>query len=155
MEGYTELKNFLIMSTQTTYADAFVNLDKLCEQVVADRDVVIITREGAESVALIAADELASLMETAHLLRSPQNAARLLTALQRAKSNNLEPQTVDALRQELRVGGEDSKIIPSGIVAPVQFTSFSSVASRIAPVKLALLKSAALKLTPTNLAPTN
>jgi antitoxin YefM len=32
-------------------------------------------------VALVAADELESLLETAHLLRSPRNAQRLLQAL--------------------------------------------------------------------------
>ena len=34
-----------------------------------------------DKVALVAADELEGLMETAHLLRSPRNATRLLTAL--------------------------------------------------------------------------
>ena len=44
-----------------------------------------IRRRGSEDVALIAADELESLLETAHLLRSPRNADRLLTARQRAR----------------------------------------------------------------------
>lgn len=35
-------------------------------------------------MALLPADELASLQETAYLLRSPKNAARLLTALARS-----------------------------------------------------------------------
>ena len=62
------------MQTQISYTQARANPGKLCDRVVADRDVVIITRHGAESVALIAADELESLIETAHLLRSPKNA---------------------------------------------------------------------------------
>jgi antitoxin YefM len=37
-------------------------------------------------VALLPASELAGLMETAHLLRSPNNARRLLTALRRAEA---------------------------------------------------------------------
>jgi antitoxin YefM len=40
-------------------------------------------------VALVAADELEGLLETAHLLRSPRNAARLLSALERARSEQL------------------------------------------------------------------
>jgi antitoxin YefM len=63
--------------------------------------VVIITRQDGENVALIAADELDSLLETSHLLRSHKNAARLLTALERAKSRTLKPQNINELRQEL------------------------------------------------------
>lgn len=92
------------MSNQTTFTEAYANLAELCNQVVADRDVVIITRQDGASVALIAAEELDSLMETAYLLRSPQNAARLLTALQRAKTRKLEPQSINELRQELGLG---------------------------------------------------
>ncbi|AFZ20369.1 type II toxin-antitoxin system Phd/YefM family antitoxin [Allocoleopsis franciscana] len=94
------------MPNQTSFTEAFANLAQLCDQVVADRDVVIITRQDGESVALIAADELDSLMETAYLLRSPTNAARLLTALQRAKTRTLEPQSISALRQEIGLGEE-------------------------------------------------
>jgi len=53
---------------------------------------------------LIAADELSSLMETAHLMRSPANAMRLLTALQRALTNTVAPGSVDALRALLGEG---------------------------------------------------
>jgi antitoxin YefM len=50
---------------------------------------------------MIAADELSSLMNTAHLLRSPANAERLLTALARARSENLPPQSIEELRREV------------------------------------------------------
>jgi antitoxin YefM len=94
------------MFNQTTFTDASANLAELCDRVVADRDVVIITRHEGESVALIAADELDSLLETAYLLRSPKNAARLLTALERAKARTIEPQSIDSLRQELGIDSE-------------------------------------------------
>jgi antitoxin YefM len=94
------------MSNQITLTEAYTNFAELCDKVVEDRDVVIITRQEGESVALIAADELDSLMETAYLLRSSTNAARLLTALQRAKARTLEPQSIDELRQELGLGEE-------------------------------------------------
>ncbi len=48
-----------------------------------------------------AAAELASLQETAYLLRSPQNATRLLEALNRAVRRTQKPETVEALRREL------------------------------------------------------
>jgi antitoxin YefM len=56
---------------------------------------------------LISADELESLMETAHLLRSPRNAARLLAAIARAKEGDLTPSSVDDLRKELGLGQEE------------------------------------------------
>ena len=69
------------MPRQTTYANAVANLAGLCDQVTADRDVVLISRRGADDVALVAASELSGLFETAHLLRSPKNARRLMTDL--------------------------------------------------------------------------
>jgi antitoxin YefM len=69
--------------------------------VVNNREVVIIQRRGAEDVALIAADELAGLLESAHLLRSPANAERLLTALARVRQRTGSPQSLDDLRREV------------------------------------------------------
>jgi antitoxin YefM len=43
-------------------------------------------------------------METAHVLRSPKNAQRLLTALVRARTEELPSETVEALRRELDLG---------------------------------------------------
>jgi antitoxin YefM len=76
-------------------------LAALCNEVAADREVVIIHRRGAEDVALVAAAELRSLLETAHLLRSPRNAQRLLNALARAQAQTVAPSTVDEVRREL------------------------------------------------------
>ena len=94
------------MAIQTTYTEARANLARLCDRVVNDRETVIITRRGAADVALIAADELTSLEETAHLLRSPRNAARLLTALNDALQHSGEPQMIEALRRELGVDSQ-------------------------------------------------
>jgi antitoxin YefM len=91
------------MAIQTTYTEARANLARLCDRVTGDRETVIIKRRGAADVALVAADELASLEETVHLLRSPRNAARLLTALNRALERSAQPQTVDELRRELGI----------------------------------------------------
>lgn len=88
------------MTIQTTYTQARANLARLFDEVSDNREVVIITRRGGEDVALVAAAELAGLLETAHLLRSPANAERLLTALARAREQTLPPQTVADLRRE-------------------------------------------------------
>ncbi len=92
------------MAIQTTYTHARANLAKLCNEVTLNQEVVIINRRGAQDVALISAAELASLAETAHLLRSPKNAERLLRALNRAKARTEQSQTVATLREELGLG---------------------------------------------------
>src|SRR5438874_639428 len=91
----------LSMPRHATYTYVREHLARLLEQVEADRDVVIINRRGHEAVALVPAGELESLVETAHLMRSPKNAERLLTALRRALAGKGKAQTVDELRQEL------------------------------------------------------
>ena len=89
------------MPIQMTYSNARANLAKLCDEVVDNRRVVIISRRGRHDVALISADELSGLLETVHLLRSPKNAQRLLTALGRAKSKKIRAKSVAALRKEI------------------------------------------------------
>jgi antitoxin YefM len=89
------------MTIQTTYTQARASLAKLLDQVTHNREVVVIQRRGEEEVALIAASELESLMETAYLLRSPANAERLLTALGRALKDEGEPQSIQDLRGEV------------------------------------------------------
>ncbi len=69
-----------------TYSKARAKLASLLERAVSDREPIIIKRRGHEDVALIAADELRGLLETAHLLSSPANAKRLLAAMERASS---------------------------------------------------------------------
>jgi prevent-host-death family protein len=64
-----------------TYTYARENLAKVMERLAADREYAVITRRGHEDMALLPADELSSLQETAYLLRSPANATRLLKAL--------------------------------------------------------------------------
>ena len=91
------------MTIQTTYTQARDGLAKLMDQVTHDREIVIIQRRGEEEVAMIAASELESLLETAFLLRSPANAERLLSALGRALKNEGEVQTVEALRHEVKL----------------------------------------------------
>jgi len=94
------------LAKETTYTQARANLASLCDDVAKTCEAVIIHRRGARDVALVAADELESLMETAHLLRSPKNATRLIAALQRARGKRLKPQTIDKLRRDFGLGKE-------------------------------------------------
>jgi len=91
----------------TTYTQARANLAKLCDEATDNREVVIISRRGGKDVALVDASELAGLTETAHLLRSPKNAERLLKALEQAKGGVGTPATVDDLRRDLGLEPEE------------------------------------------------
>jgi antitoxin YefM len=99
--AYVQVVSGEIMMIQTTYTHARANLASIFDKVTADREIVIVQRRGEEDVALISATELSSLMETAHLLRSPKNAERLQTALARAQQRLTPPQTVTELRNEV------------------------------------------------------
>jgi len=86
---------------ETTYTSLRENLASVMDRVVDDREVVIVRRKGDQKVAMISADELSGLLETAHLLRSPRNAERLLSALKRANKGKGKLQSLDKLRQEM------------------------------------------------------
>lgn len=89
------------MSIHASYSQASARLNDYLDEAAHNRQIVVLQRPGEEDVAPIAADALAGLLETAHLLRSPANAARLLTALNRARQGQGTAQNVDKHRQEL------------------------------------------------------
>ncbi len=89
------------MATETTYTSLRENLASVLDRVVDQQETVIVRRRGARDVALVPASELAGLIETAHLLRSPQNARRLLAALRRSEQRKQKPATVEALRRQV------------------------------------------------------
>ena len=91
------------MATETTYTSLRENLASVLDRVFEDQEIVIVRRKGAKDVALVPASELAGLLETAHLLRSPRDARRLLTALRRAELGKSKPRTVDQLRREIQL----------------------------------------------------
>jgi len=92
------------LAVETTYTNLRQGLASFLKKVAEDQEVVIVRRRDAKDVALIPAEELAGLMETAHLLRSPRNAQRLLAALRRAQRGTGRPQSVEDLRQETGLG---------------------------------------------------
>ena len=92
--------------TETTYTSLRQKLASVLDRVANDREVVIIRRKGSKKVALVPADELMGLLETAHLLRSPKNAQRLLTALRRATGRKGKPESLEALRREMGLGAD-------------------------------------------------
>jgi antitoxin YefM len=86
---------------ETTYSSLREHLASMMDRVVNDREVVIVHRKRGQKVAMIPADELAGLVETAHLLRSPKNAERLMNALTSAKRGKGKVQSLDKLRRDM------------------------------------------------------
>jgi antitoxin YefM len=89
------------MVVEITYTQARASLAGLLDDVTGNREIVIIKRRGREDAALISAEELASLIGSAYLLRTPANAERLLSALNRALKREGQPLTIEELRQEI------------------------------------------------------
>jgi antitoxin YefM len=89
------------MAIETTYTSLRNDLASILDRVTDDREVVIVRRRGARDVALVPADELAGLMETAHLLRSPANAKRLLGALGRARQGKGKAESIEDLKRSV------------------------------------------------------
>ena len=89
------------MAVETTYTALRAGLAGFLDQVTDDREVVFVRRRGARDVAIIAADELSSLMETAHLLRSPKNAQRLFESLRELDRGRGEVMTLEELRHSV------------------------------------------------------
>lgn len=92
------------MPTETSYTELRENLASYLDRVVDDREVVVVKRRGAGDVALIALDELEGLDETAHLLRSPANAKRLLDSLRELDRGKGKKMTVEELRRSVGLG---------------------------------------------------
>jgi len=65
-----------------TYTEARENLASTMNRVCEDNAPVIITRKRDQSVVVLSLSEYESLQETAHLLRSPANAKRLLKSIE-------------------------------------------------------------------------
>ncbi|WP_063062323.1 type II toxin-antitoxin system Phd/YefM family antitoxin [Nocardia sienata] len=66
-----------------SYSESRKNYAEVLNSVVNDREEVVITRAGHEPVVMVSLDDYESLRETAYLLRSPANARRLLSAIER------------------------------------------------------------------------
>lgn len=69
-----------------TYSESRARYAETLNAVVDDREEVVITRAGREPVVLVSLADYESLKETAYLLRSPENARRLLGSIGRLEA---------------------------------------------------------------------
>jgi antitoxin YefM len=86
-------------------SEARQRLFPLLEQVNTDHEPVRITSKGGDAV-LMSADDYDSWQETVYLLRSPENARRLMEAVARDKANaTILGKTIDELEE--MAGGQE------------------------------------------------
>jgi len=87
----TILQLYSMLSTvkSITYTAARENLASTINRVCEDNSPVIITRNRDQAVVMLSLAEYESLEETAHLLRSPANAKRLLDSIDAIKSGKV------------------------------------------------------------------
>ncbi|MDE3068974.1 MAG: type II toxin-antitoxin system Phd/YefM family antitoxin [Verrucomicrobiota bacterium] len=90
------------MSTVTYKSGRF---KRIWERTLSTREPVILKSKGRGDVAVLPADELSALLETAHLLRSPKNARRLLESLRNANAGKYAVTTLEKLRRQLGMDG--------------------------------------------------
>jgi antitoxin YefM len=69
-----------------TFTDTRQNLKDVMDRVVADHTPIVITRQKAESVVMVSLADWNAMEETARLLSSPNNAARLAEAIAQLES---------------------------------------------------------------------
>jgi antitoxin YefM len=96
----------LSINDSVAYTTARNQLASLLDRVAKNKEIVIISRRNKPDVALIAKEELASLLETLYLLRSPANARELFKALEESQQMDevaIEPQTIQELCEELGI----------------------------------------------------
>ena len=92
-----------MLSKETTYSQARANLASILDQVCNESQIMVIKRRNHKNVALIAEDELSSLLECVYLLRSPENAKHLFRALEWAENTTDTSQTITELKEELGI----------------------------------------------------
>lgn len=73
-----------------SYTESRARYAEVLDSVVNDREEVVITRAGHEPVVIVSLADFESLRETAYLMRSPENARRLLDAMERLEAGEGE-----------------------------------------------------------------
>ena len=69
-----------------TYTESRARYAEVLDQVINDREEIVITRQGHGNVVIIALDEYESLMETVYLMQSPANARHLRESIARHRA---------------------------------------------------------------------
>ncbi|MGH3889276.1 MAG: type II toxin-antitoxin system Phd/YefM family antitoxin [Pseudonocardiaceae bacterium] len=69
-----------------SYSESRARYAEVLDSVIDDREEVVITRAGRDPVVMVSLEDYQALKEAAYLLRSPENARRLLASIERLES---------------------------------------------------------------------
>jgi antitoxin YefM len=69
-----------------SYSESRARYAEVLDGVINDREEVVVTRSGHDPVVIVSLEDYESLRETAYLMRSPENARRLLDAMERLEA---------------------------------------------------------------------
>ncbi|MGF1490139.1 MAG: type II toxin-antitoxin system Phd/YefM family antitoxin [Prochloraceae cyanobacterium] len=103
---------FPIKTNTTSYTQARDNFASLLDRIESENSIAIIQRRGHKDMAILAADELESILETIHLIRSPNNARRLLDAIDRSQkreNSSPTPESIEKLCEDLGIEREKTQ----------------------------------------------
>lgn len=64
-----------------SYTTARAELARVMDRVCENHEPLVITRQGRQSVVLLSLNDYEAMEETAYLMRSPENARRLVSAI--------------------------------------------------------------------------
>lgn len=92
------------MARSTTYSALRSNLKQALDAVCEDHEPLRVERKNGDPVIVVSEADFTALEETAYLLRSPENARRLLKALHGSRKRDRSFAGVDELRAHLGLG---------------------------------------------------
>lgn len=72
-----------------SFTELRASMAKYFDQVEADRDELVVTRQNHEPLVVLPLAELEGMRETLHLLSTPANAAHLLASIREADAGNV------------------------------------------------------------------
>ena len=81
-----------------TYTAARENLAATMDRVCEDHAPVVVTRKRDQAVVMLSLEDYQALQETAYLLRSPENARRLVEGIAQLEDGRSELRALDELR---------------------------------------------------------
>ena len=99
----------MLTTSEVSYSWARQHLAELMDKILDENSVTIINRRGREPVAVLPAQELSSILETLHLLRSPANAQRLFRAIARAQAGQGTPESLEELQASVKKACEQAQ----------------------------------------------
>ncbi len=90
-----------MFAISTSYTNARENLATLLDRIEQENAIALITRKRHKDIAVLPTDELSSILESLHLLRSPKNAKRLFAALEESvERDNLSDEMIPSQKLE-------------------------------------------------------